>query len=305
MKLVKWTDQIEYLVNRKFPGSNAPPPINPLSSRSSGGSYNYEAYQKRIADIKTYKDELFKKTQNEVKGLYDEEYEKEVNAIQLKIKLEEQSRFFNQSYANADYVHWSKAAHWTLDEAIALSFGKSPAIVSWKTVEPLTKVSFFANDYAKRRDLALRALPWKKLFDPMLPTIFISWANELDIELPTDLISNVEKKLGIAINWHNEYKKLKAAYDVLQNNSVTANTNLANVEKNSDYKTDLMNIQDLATNEFFNPRKNVDAKKEEVIEWIKAKMKEVVLLDSNNIAEAMFTIIKPSNHNPKKKRVQP
>ena len=220
MKLVKWTDQIDYLVNRKFPGSNAPPPINPLSSR--GRNYNYEAYQKRIADIKTYKDELFKKTQAEVKSLYDTEYDKEVNAIQLKIKLEEQSRFFNQPNANADFVHWSKAAHWTIDEALALSFGKSPDIVSWDKIKPFNNISAFAKDYEKRRDLALRALSWKKLYDPMLPTIFINWAKELEIELPNELIVNVQKRLGIAVNWFEEYRKIKEAYDELQNSASPA-----------------------------------------------------------------------------------
>jgi hypothetical protein len=38
----------------------------------------------------------------------------------------EAPNFFNQPDAVADYDHWSKTAHWTLDEAIALSFGKAP-----------------------------------------------------------------------------------------------------------------------------------------------------------------------------------
>lgn len=206
MKLVKWTDQIEYLVNRKFPGSKAPPPM--LSNGGNRG-FNYARHEKFLADIKVYKDELFIKTQSEVKALYDAEYDKEFNAIQLKLKLEEQSRFFNLHSAKADFSHWSKMAHWKLDEAIALSFGKSPDIVSWEKVKPYIAVSEFAKEYGKRRDLALRAIPWKKLYDPMLPTIFISWAKELDIELPVDLISNVEKKLGIAVNWFEEYQKNK------------------------------------------------------------------------------------------------
>jgi hypothetical protein len=43
---------------------------------------------------------------------------------------EEQALFFNQPQAAADYVHWSKMAHWTLDEAIALSFWKFAALAA-------------------------------------------------------------------------------------------------------------------------------------------------------------------------------
>ncbi|PPC86733.1 MAG: hypothetical protein CTY37_05200 [Methylotenera sp.] len=217
MKLVKSTDQIKYLVKRKFPGSSAPPPINPLSSRSNGGSSVHESYQKPIVDKKAYECELLKKTEAEVKSLYDEEYEKELNTIQLKTKFEEQSRFFNQPYANADFVHWSKAAHWTLDEALALSFGKSPDIVSWDKIKQFNNISAFAKDYEKRRDLALRELPWGKLFDPMLPTIFINWAIDKEIELPNELIEKVQKRLANEVNWFEEYRKIKDAYDELQN----------------------------------------------------------------------------------------
>jgi hypothetical protein len=31
----------------------------------------------------------------------------------------EKERFKKQRYANADFVHWAKTAHWTVDEAIA------------------------------------------------------------------------------------------------------------------------------------------------------------------------------------------
>lgn len=85
-------------------------------------------------------------------------------------------------------------------------------------------------------------------------------------------------------------------------------TLLANSTKkviSSNYTTDLMSILNQAADEFFNPRKIQDAKQEEVSEWIKNKGKELRIDISTNVADAMFTIIKPHDHNPKIKRAEP
>ena len=71
------------------------------------------------------------------------------------------------------------------------------------------------------------------------------------------------------------------------------------------YTTDLLDILNLAVIEFFNPRHDVDAKAENIYEWLEIKGKEKKIDISENIAHAMFTIIKPHNHNPKKRRVEP
>ncbi len=68
------------------------------------------------------------------------------------------------------------------------------------------------------------------------------------------------------------------------------------------YTTTYIDIMHAAINEFFEPRRSVDARKDEVVEWIKVKLSEAGLLESDNVATAMFTIIKPSNHDPKKRR---
>ncbi len=71
------------------------------------------------------------------------------------------------------------------------------------------------------------------------------------------------------------------------------------------YSTHWLTIQNAAIAQFFNPRRNPDAKKEEVIEWINTQAVGAGLGESNNIASTIFTIIKPENHDPKKKRVEP
>lgn len=71
------------------------------------------------------------------------------------------------------------------------------------------------------------------------------------------------------------------------------------------YSTKWLEIQQAAIAQFFNPRRNPDAKKDEVIEWINTQAVSAGLGESNNIASTIFTIIKPENHDPKKKRCEP
>ena len=68
------------------------------------------------------------------------------------------------------------------------------------------------------------------------------------------------------------------------------------------YSTPHLTIMQSAIAEFFEPRHDVDAKKPEVVEWIKGQMTAAGMTDSDNIAQAMFTIIKPSDHDPRKRR---
>ncbi len=76
-----------------------------------------------------------------------------------------------------------------------------------------------------------------------------------------------------------------------------------NFTATNEYSTVLMDILKLAVNEFFNPRKIVDPKKEEVTEWIKSKGMELGVNVSSHVAKSIFTLIKPNDHNPKIKKV--
>lgn len=71
------------------------------------------------------------------------------------------------------------------------------------------------------------------------------------------------------------------------------------------YSTKWLEIQQAAIEEFFDPRPDVDAKSEVVIPWIEEQAIKVGITSPNRIAAAIFTIIKPEGHDPKKKRVAP
>jgi hypothetical protein len=156
MSKVPTTDKhrIEYLVLRRFP--NAGSPKLPVSIGSSA-RYAPPDNRKLRADVEAYKSELSKLPQGDLAALYTAERNKESEQQRLKAEADERALHFNQPYANADYDHWSRATHWSLDEAIALSFGKAPERVGWENVKSLVHVSPFAFQYSRSRDLALRA----------------------------------------------------------------------------------------------------------------------------------------------------
>lgn len=201
---------ITYLVNKKFGlVATLAPALGSLNLNVN----ERNVMSKQEAEIEEYKRSLRNMPETELlalhKRLLTEDRERaRVNAIR-----EENERFYNLKSADADYAHWSKAAHWTIDEATALSLGKEPEVVTWAKIERYKDKSAFVKTFAKRRDLAMRATRWKKFHDLIPPITFIGWAKEIHLDLPQELISEVEKIGGIAINWHDQYWKLKAEID--------------------------------------------------------------------------------------------
>ena len=79
------------------------------------------------------------------------------------------------SLKDKDYAVWAKYPSWTVEEAIALSFGKNPKLVNWFTIQPLIEESEFAKEYAVLRNLVLRAVDIGVLTEKVRPTDFVSW----------------------------------------------------------------------------------------------------------------------------------
>jgi hypothetical protein len=209
--MATYFDHIEYLVVRRFPFANALRGPPSLLSMAGGNAYAYR--QSGLPEIETYKEELRNKKPADLQKLYDEELAKEAAEQFALAESEEQSRFFNQPYAKADVGHWSKAAYWTLDEAIALSFGKAPDRVTSETMKPFVDVSPFAHQYWRRRDLALRAAASKQLSDPTLPGPFLAWAKRTDLAVPSELEAAVTAR-GVQIaDWKTYYDDLKKKCD--------------------------------------------------------------------------------------------
>lgn len=70
----------------------------------------------------------------------------------------------------------------------------------------------------------------------------------------------------------------------------------------TEYTTPYLEVMHQAIANFFAPRHSVDARREEVEDWIAERLEAAGTEGSKRIAGAMFTMIKPSDHNPRKRR---
>ena len=117
------------------------------------------------------------------------------------------------------------------------------------------------------------------------PSYFINWA--------------LSKRIKPAwLDWAIEHKLYVPKQETIQKKIETANVDTI-------YSTKWLEVQQATIAEFFSPRHEVDAKKEEIVPWIIWMAGEAGIKAPENIAKAIFTIIKPLDHSPKIRRGGP
>jgi hypothetical protein len=206
-------DPIEYLVRHKFP--------LPRQSVEDILANRHTPITRESLELppeaSAYRVELLQKTPEELRALclavIREKEEAQQKAAQLRLEAEEKQRFFNRPNAYADFVHWSKAAYWRLDEATALSFGRNPAIVNWEAIKGWVQASPFVAEYARVRDLVIRARDFKQLYEPVPPGFFIAWARRMDIAFPDKLEEQVKVRGGNIMDWKTAYDTALEEHD--------------------------------------------------------------------------------------------
>lgn len=125
IKLPDNKDKIGYLVRQRFP--DAPVLRTPPASRRP---LQAPPDPERVKSLLVYENELSTISDDELDTLFNETMRNNQAEAKGKRELEEKARFFNRANAEADLDHWSKTAYWTLDEAVALTFGKKPRVVN-------------------------------------------------------------------------------------------------------------------------------------------------------------------------------
>ncbi len=205
-------DPYEYLMERKFPDYED---VNYRTYPPGPLGISPQDRKERREKFESYRAELKAKPSREIRALCEKEVEKERQARAAIVEGDEQSRFFNQPGATADFEHWSKAANWTLDEAVALVFGKAPEVVKREQVWDYVGISPFATQYVRVHDLARRAMASRQLVDPVQPSIFLAWARGIEIEVPGGLIEHLEKRGIVIADWKDRNDNLKLEHDKL------------------------------------------------------------------------------------------
>jgi hypothetical protein len=205
--------KIDFLVRRKFRGiSVAAPPLGTPSISLSGERLARKDPNAREA-ILAYRTQLSAMAEEDLDALFASELTTREEEERAQAEFAEQERFFNQHHAMADFDHWSRSAYWTLDEAVALSLGRSPEVVNWEKVKPYIGASNFAEQYRRRRDLVMRARDMQQLYDQSLPGFFLAWAKRNDIAVADGLETLVKQRGGQVADWKTLYDDLKEKTD--------------------------------------------------------------------------------------------
>ncbi|MES0198611.1 hypothetical protein [Mesorhizobium sp. M0011] len=96
--------------------------------------------------------------------------------------------FFSQPAADADFRHWLAMPSWSADEAVALSLGKDPRIVSSATLARARK-SVFRQDYEMRMEQFRRAILLGDLTEAIRPSDLSGLGKRLGMNLPHEIAS--------------------------------------------------------------------------------------------------------------------
>lgn len=234
---------------------------------------------------------------SEFEALSDEELAGRVETSQKKARSdrearereEENSLPFNRPSAIADLVFWGKMARWTLEEAIALSLGRNPSIVTHGEVEGggerfLAGAMFrspFRREYLRRHSLAARARQAYELSDPIKPEDFLSWALRVYESIPPLLVETVQamgRNVVDARNLASLVAELQSKLD--RRGSWPWGT----------YETKFLRELEAAATRFwinYDPNDATTAPKNEtVVQWLEGRG------NSKRIAEAMATILR-------------
>lgn len=196
-------NSIDYLVARRFPSIFGEKNSTP-TTRSISLSIELEKTdpKKRAQERAAYKSQLEKKTTEEIDTLVKSERT-------LEFEEKEADHLFNQSYAVAThltYDHWSKAAYWTIEEAIALLLERNPKFLTFKSVQNDKKHSRIGIQFRELHDLATRAKEFGQLSNKNIPGFFVAWARRNRITMPTLLMDELDKHGVQVADWKSGYE---------------------------------------------------------------------------------------------------
>lgn len=209
MSVHRFWDPINFLMVQKFPDwwdlYSAP--------RPGGPQLTYAEREARLKAVHAYERHLRNLPPDELAALYHAEQEAVERVLAEHYERKDRLAFFSLRAADYDLDHWSRLSLWTLDEAVALTFGKSPKIVNWERIKPGIELSPFATRYAKLFGQAERAKFAGLLTDPVPPGVFLAWAKRAGVAYPKELEDTVAANGQSIADWQTAYDALKADHE--------------------------------------------------------------------------------------------
>lgn len=300
-----FTNPVEYLLEREFPAYRSITLAFAQPVSTHGPYDSKETWEWRHAmreKIEQRRGELKVLPVVERSKLVEAERAKELEEWKQKADLEERLRFFNQPQACADFDHWGKMAFWSLDEGIALCYGRDPRAVTWKNIAPLVQVSPFAKQFADAREIAMRAAGVNEIAQSNIPGPFIAWAKRVGLPFPVELEVKVAERGPIA-DWRTAYEQEHVAHAATIEQ---ANARIAELEREAaeakdaaahrwpwgSYETERLRKLAAVVQRFwvnYDPAERDTAPTNEAIKsWLKTDQG----VQSDNIAAAIATIVR-------------
>ena len=205
---IRRADPIEYLMRRKFGTASIGSRSN-IKTIIAGSSIEFLKKSVQNYQIQeSYCLELSKKSEEEIQKLVIEEKENEKKEI-------EDSFFFNQPNANADFKSCFKMPKWNKSEEVALLMMKNPKIINLDACvynirkNYSIKESVFFKKYLEIMELFVRCNKAGTLSYEPSPLVFLTWAKNNDFNVPEQLEKLIREKWEKPAIEQNSYEKLK------------------------------------------------------------------------------------------------
>ena len=174
---------IDTLVNKKFPNLTLAE-SHSFHPSASNEKRDNDSQRPDYVDARKYQIDLWSLLPADLWALYQQEYPGDYSPQDDELQEFDGGWFFDQPRAQALMSYWVKAAYWTPDEAVALSFLKAPNVVNEKSLEIHRDKANFAIEYFERKELVDRAIFMEVLSNPIQPQAFVEWAIDKNIHPP-------------------------------------------------------------------------------------------------------------------------
>ncbi|MFN3252310.1 hypothetical protein [Roseibium album] len=209
-------DHIERILRLKYPLAHLKSKPTPAETVRSFA----EQVKQQKNKSNTLRTELAELSAKEIEKLLSAELEKMEQYKKEHLAEQERQRPYNQRSATPDYNYWAKLSFWSPDECAALSLGRDPRVANWDAIKEYTKTSEFAEAYEARREIFVRAEAMGQLSTSTVPSVFLTWANQMQVSVPEELVAAV-RELETLIsdqkpNNHPEQKRQQQSEKTLQ-----------------------------------------------------------------------------------------